>query len=128
MTVPAASEPPPLDIPRLIETLHRHGVECLLVRGVAAVAHGARRPTNDVDCLARRTEANLERLAAAMRELNAPLHVEGLSDEEATALPVRIVGPTLARMEISTWRTDAGDLDVLADIPDRSGGAAHLNN
>jgi hypothetical protein len=24
-------------------------------------------------------------------------------------------------MEISTWRTDAGDLDILADIPDRPG-------
>jgi hypothetical protein len=24
-------------------------------------------------------------------------------------------------MEISTWRTDAGDLDVLTDIPDRDG-------
>lgn len=24
-------------------------------------------------------------------------------------------------MEISTWRTDAGDMDVLTDIPDRAG-------
>jgi predicted nucleotidyltransferase len=27
----------------------------------------------------------------------------------------------LARMEISTWRTDAGDVDILADMPDRDG-------
>lgn len=25
------------------------------------------------------------------------------------------------QMELSTWRTDAGDFDVLADIPDRRG-------
>jgi hypothetical protein len=30
-------------------------------------------------------------------------------------------GPMLARMEISTWRTDAADLDVLTDILDRDG-------
>ena len=27
----------------------------------------------------------------------------------------------LERMQLSTWRTDAGDLDVLADIADRDG-------
>lgn len=118
--MPAATDRP-LDIPRLLETLQRHGVEYLLVGGVAAIAYGALRPTNDVDCVAHRTPENMERLAAAMRELHARLHVEGLSDEEAAALPVQLVGPTLSRMEISTWRTDAGDLDVLADIPDRSG-------
>ncbi len=115
------TEPPPLDIPRLLDTLDRHDVEYLLVGGVAANAYGARRPTDDLDCLPRRTAANLDRLAAAMRELHARLHVEGLSDEEASDLPVRVVGATLARMEISTWRTDAGARDVLADIPDRAG-------
>ncbi len=115
------TEPAPLDIPRLLDTLDRYAVEYILVGGVAAIAHGARRPTNDLDCLARRTARNLDRLAAAMRELHARLHVEGLSDDEASKLPVQVVGATLARMEISTWRTDAGDLDILADIPDRAG-------
>lgn len=56
-----------------------------------------------------------------MRELKARLRVEGISDEEAAELPVLIDGERLARMEISTWRTDAGDFDVLADVPDRAG-------
>lgn len=56
-----------------------------------------------------------------MRDLHARLRVEGLSDEEAARLPVQLSGATLARMEISTWRTDAGDFDVLADIPDQHG-------
>lgn len=83
--------------------------------------HGASRPTFDVDCLPRRSAQNLRRLAAAMRELNARLHVEGLDDAESVLLPVQLDEDMLARMEISTWRTDAGDLDVLADIPDRHG-------
>ena len=52
-----------------------------------------------------------------MRELNARLRVKGLPDEEAAALPTRLDADTLDRMEISTWRTDAGDFDVLTDIP-----------
>lgn len=92
-----------------------------MVGGIAGRAYGAERPTHDVDCLAHRSLANLRRLASAMRELNARLRVEGLSDEEAAELPVVIDGERLARMEISTWRTDAGDFDVLADMPDRAG-------
>jgi hypothetical protein len=64
---------------------------------------------------------NLDRLAAARLDLNAYLRVHGMSDEEAAALPVRIDSVTLLRSELSTWRTEAGDLDVLADIPDREG-------
>jgi len=44
-----------------------------------------------------------------------------LSDEETASLPTRLDAETFGRMEISTWRTDAGDLDVLSDIPSRDG-------
>jgi hypothetical protein len=60
----------PLDIDRLLATLERHEVDFLLVGGVAAIAHGALRPTDDLDCLVRRSGENLARLAAAMRELH----------------------------------------------------------
>lgn len=96
-------------------------MEYVLVGGIAGRAYGAVRPTHDVDCLAHRSIDNLGRLASAMRELNARLRVEGLTDEESAALPGFIEGARLARMEISTWRTDAGDFDVLADMPDRAG-------
>lgn len=114
-------EEPPLDIDRLIETLNRHEVTFVLVGGVSAVAHGATRPTRDLDCVVERGQKNLTRLAAAMRELNARLRVEGLSDEDAKTLPTVIDAQMFGAMEISTWRTDAGDLDVLAEIPDRTG-------
>lgn len=107
---------------RLVEVLDRHEVEYLLVGGVAARVYGASRETKDIDCLVRRTRANLDRLAAAMRELHARLRVEGLTDAEAALLPVQIDAVTLNAIEISTWRTDAGDLDVLVGIPGRDGG------
>ncbi len=109
------------DLVRLAEVLDRHGVEYLVVGGVAARAHGASRPTQDLECLVRRARENLERLAEALLELHAHLRVSGLSEEEMAALPVRVDAETLARAELSTWRTDAGDLDLLADIPDRQG-------
>jgi hypothetical protein len=101
--------------------LDRHSVEYLLVGGVSATAYGAQRVTTDFDCLPARNEDNLRRLATAMAELNARLRVEGLSDEEARQLPVQLDAAMLGSMEISTWRTDAGDLDILGDMPARDG-------
>lgn len=115
----AAPEGP--DLKRITDALARHEVEYLLVGGIAARAYGAQRPTFDVDCVPEPSRENLDRLAAAMRDLHARLRVEGLTDEEAALLPVKVTGSTLVRMELSTWRTDGGDLDVLADIPDRHG-------
>jgi len=91
------------------------------VGGVAAGAYGATRLTADFDCVVRRAAENLDRLAAALRELNARLRVDRLPDDEAAALPFRIDTQTLLHSEIWTLRTDAGDIDVLADIPDRHG-------
>ena len=113
--------PEPVDLRRITDALARHDVEYLLVGGMASRAHGAQRRTYDVDCVPEPSWENLDRLATAMRELGARLRVEGLSDEEAALLPVQLTGATLVRMEISTWRTDAGDLDILTDIPDRDG-------
>lgn len=104
---------------RLVEVFDRHGVDYLIVGGVAARAYGASRETRDLDCLVRRARENLDRLAAAMRELNARLRVEGLSDAEAAQLPMQIDAVALNAIEISTWRTDAGDLDVLSTSPIR---------
>jgi hypothetical protein len=105
----------------LVEVLNRHGVEYLVVGGIAARAHGARRPTEDLDCVVRRSRDNLERLAAALLELHAHLRVSGMTDAEMAALRIPMDAETLARSELSTWRTDAGDIDLLADIPGAAG-------
>jgi len=59
------------DLKRLADALARHDVEYILVGGIASRAHGAQRPTYDVDCLPAPSRQNLERLAAAMRDLHA---------------------------------------------------------
>ena len=117
-SLPDQSRP---DVPRIIEVLDRHGVNYLVIGGVATQAYGAERPTGDFDCLVRRTGENFDRLASAMRELKARLRVEGLTDEESAALPVRLDGLTFSRTQISTWATDAGHLDVLVDMVNRQG-------
>ncbi len=58
--------------------------------------------------MVRRTRANLERVAAALKDLNARLRVAGMTDEDAMALPVRIDPTTLDRAGMITWMTDAG--------------------
>ena len=99
----------------------RHEVDYLIVGGVAGNLHGASRLTGDLDALARSTRDNLDRLADALRDLNAFLRVGGLTDDEARLLPVVIDGTMLFQAQISTWRTDAGDLDIMHSLPDRTG-------
>jgi hypothetical protein len=59
-------------------------------------------------------EENLERVASALRELGAHLKVP---DGPAGGVEVPIDGAFLHRLEVSTWRTSVGDLDVLLGIP-----------
>jgi hypothetical protein len=107
---------PQHDLARLIATLDHHGVDYLLAGGAAARAYGAQRLTEDADCVVRRERANLDRLAGAMKELNARLRVAGMSDDEARLLPVQLDGAMLAGADISTWMTDAGGFDVLPGL------------
>jgi hypothetical protein len=86
------SDGPRHDLRRLIEVLDRHGVEYLLVGGAAATAHGAERPTDDADCVVSRGRENLDRLAAALRELKARRGLYGtlgpLSRVDAQRTPI----------------------------------------
>ncbi len=84
----ADGDGPALDIRRIIESRDRHGVEYLLVGGMAARFYGAARTTKDVDLVPNSHAENLDRLAMTLRDLGAFLRVGGLSDEDAQALPV----------------------------------------
>ena len=114
---------PEFEPARALETLDRHGVDYVLVGGLGARAHGATRPTGDIDLVPDGDIENLTRLAEALRELNARLRVGGMTDEEARHLPVQLDAETLRSFGSSTWMTDAGPIDVLRDLRDRSGGA-----
>jgi hypothetical protein len=82
---------------------------------------GASRLTEDAECVVSRERANLDRLATALHELHARLRVARMSDEEAKALPVVLDGVMLETTDSSTWTTDAGPFDVMADIKDLQG-------
>lgn len=64
---------PKLDPQAILLALDRHGVRYVLVGALAAVAHGARLDTHDVDLCPATDADNLERLAAGLRDLNARL-------------------------------------------------------
>ncbi len=123
-----STDPLRFDPGRIYRTLAEHHVVYLVDGGLAAQAYGATRPTTDFDCLAEPGPANLDRLSAAMRALHARLRVQGLDDNEAKQLPVTVDADTLRSMEISTWRTDAGDFDVLTDLPGLGGDRLRYND
>ncbi len=110
------------DPDRILAELDRHGVDYVVVGGVAARAHGASRTTSDIDCVPSTEAANLERLAGALRSLGARLRVAGMTDAEARELPVQLDAVTLAAFGSSTWMTDAGPLDLLVELRDPDGG------
>ena len=81
--------------------------------------HGASRPTGDLDALARSTRDNLDRLADALRDLSTRscASADSPTTRQARLLPVVIDGTMLFQAQISTWRTDAGDLDIMHSLP-----------
>ncbi len=104
---------PSPDPRRIFEALARHGVDYIVIGGVAVIAHGHTRNTRDVDLMAAPHRANLERLAAVFRELHARL-----SGVDAHLLDIDVHDPnTLAGGASFTMETDAGGLDYLNDVP-----------
>jgi hypothetical protein len=111
------SEGPPLDPAVVLETLARHQVTYVLVGGLACQAQGSTRFTADLDFCPAWTPENLDRVAAALRELGARLKIgEGSID----TLEIAVDGQMIRRMELGPWRTTAGDIDVLLGIPHSS--------
>jgi uncharacterized protein (DUF1330 family) len=61
----------PLDLKELFRALDEHGVDYLVIGGVAAQVHGRRRTTKDLDVLPAPDAENARRLAAALEALDA---------------------------------------------------------
>jgi hypothetical protein len=56
---------------RILELLEQHGVQYVIVGGVAAVLQGAPVTTFDIDALIKVDPANIDRLATVLAELDA---------------------------------------------------------
>jgi hypothetical protein len=102
------SEIAPLDPELLLETLSRHKVNFVLIGALAARLHGFPRLTADADITPAGDKPNLERLAAALNELDARVYTEsvpeGLAFDRSSA--------TLARARMWNLVTRAGRLDI----------------
>ncbi len=90
-----------------LATLQRYDVEFVVIGGVAGRLWGSPTMTNDVDICYSRDRVNLERLAVALRDLEARLR--GVDDDE----PFQLDSTTLAKGQNFTFATRVGPLDVL---------------
>lgn len=101
----------------ILTTLEHHQVRYVVIGAVAAIAHGSPLPTEDIDITPARDVENLDRLAAALRELDARLH----SPTDPDGVPFPIEAQFLGQVDSWTLTTRHGDLDLLF-MPAGTGG------
>jgi predicted nucleotidyltransferase len=103
--------PEALDPVPLLRHLQEHGVEHIAIGGLAVSAHGHVRTSKDLDVVPNPAHANLERLAAALADINAV-------DEEAEDFDPGELPMSATRVEDLSRRgnfclaTDLGRLDI----------------
>ena len=100
----------PLDAERILRALAEHEVDYVLIGGLAVQTHGHVRTTNDADLIPAPEPANLARLAATLRELEAKVLNPG---EEKTAVDTKM----LPRATIWQFATRDGGIDVMHEVP-----------
>lgn len=93
----------------LLGPLISHGVDFVLIGGLAGISHGSNYPSYDLDVLYARDRDNVVRLVAALEEIGVRLR--GAPDD----VPFRLDVKTIENGANFTFVTPYGDLDVLAD-------------
>lgn len=106
-----ASPSQPLDAERIFRVLAERGVDYVLIGGIAVQTHGHVRMTNDVDLIPAPDPANLDRLAGALRSLEARVLNPGSED-------LQIEASMIPRATIWQFATPDGDIDVMHEVPD----------
>lgn len=91
----------------MLRTLHSHGVEFVVIGGLAARVLGSPTVTNDLDICYARDKQNRIRLAAALKEVGAQLR------GAPAGLPFILDQQTLALGDTFTFDTAFGSLDCL---------------
>lgn len=94
----------------IFQSLAEHGVEYVLVGGLAATAHGASIVTLDTDLCFRQTEENCERLARSLEILRAEIY-------PPRPVPIPITSELLRTHRIVHLKSPAGRLDLMASVP-----------
>jgi hypothetical protein len=95
------------DAEPLLGLLNAHGVDYVVIGGIAAVLHGSPRLTHDLDVVFAPDPANLRLLGRALTEVNARL--AGVDE----VVPFVADERTLRNVQLLTLRTDLGKIDVM---------------
>jgi hypothetical protein len=98
----------PLDVDCILQSLDAHGVDYVLVGGLAGVLHGSPAMTNDADVVPSPDEANLGRLGDALRALDARIR----SEAEPDGIAFDPHPSLLASMAMLNLTTRCGDLGI----------------
>lgn len=98
----------PLNPERILNTLAKHGVQFVLIGALAARLQGFPRATYDADITPAKDRENLQRLAAALRDLEARIYTEQIPE----GLPFDCSPQMLGRADIWNLVTNAGRLDL----------------
>ena len=112
---------PELDAKAILETLERHGVRFVLIGGLAGVHWGSPFPTEDLDITPQRERNNLDRLSAALTELEARIRTAS----EPEGLPFAHTGASLADAQVWDLVTPYGELDI-SFVPNGTAGYEDL--
>lgn len=115
------SETRPFDPERIVVVLAKHAVNYVLIGALAARLQGFPRLTADADITPARDPDNLERLAKALRELEARVYTESVPE----GLAFDCSAATLARAELWNLVTSAGRMDI-AFVPSGTRGYEDL--
>lgn len=103
------AQPERLDPKRLISTLVAHDVRFIVIGAIAAIAQGGPFITQDLDLTPERQPENLERLADALKRLDARLRIPG--DPSGIEFPIE--PRFLGSVDSWTLHTPSGDIDLL---------------
>jgi hypothetical protein len=94
----------------LIRRLNDHGVEFVVIGGLAAIAHGSARLTYDVDVCASMGQDNVRKIITALADLHPKWRMR-------PDLPtVTLDSPQLRGIKNIYLKTDLGQIDLLGEV------------
>jgi predicted nucleotidyltransferase len=98
------------DLRKLLGPLVEHGVDFVLIGGMAGIAQGSNYPSFDLDVAYCGDKANVKRLVSALKEIGVRLR------GAPADLPFQLDEKTIENGANFTFVTPHGDFDILADI------------
>ena len=94
----------------LLQRLHEHGVEFVIIGGICNVLHGSTLVTQDLDVCCRLTPSNLRRLETSIKDLH-PVH-----RQTPQKLPFVLDDRLCRELKNLYLPTDLGVIDCLGEV------------